>query len=181
VDTTAFLKENKSDHDIFSVFDDGGFGIRIGSYNNPYFYDGFELIANTNNAEDTHEDGCGFGQVSYEYMIKQNLITNSEYCEFLNSADPLGLNELDLYHNDMNNHITGGISFDDCGGYGLKYSAKPFMHNKPVTFVSWLKAAKYVNWLNNNIALETYINLSNYSAAADWVNTNIFVNNNNTR
>ena len=34
-------------------------------------------------------------------------------------------------------------------GGGFTYSTKPNMDDKPVNFVSWLDAARYVNWLHN--------------------------------
>jgi len=78
----------------------------------------------------------------------------------------------------MTHHITGGILFNDCGDYGNKYSVKSSMENKPVTFISWLRAAKYVNWLHNYKGWRIYKNVTNSSTATDWVDTGIIVGNN---
>ncbi len=179
INPKVFSKTYKQDHDINSVFDDGGFGIRVCSYFNPYSYQDFAPISDTDHSEDSNAETCGFGQVSYDYMMKTNLVTNAEYCEFLNTVDPLGLNDLELYHYDMGNHTTGGILFDDCGTYGQKYILKIGMQNKPVSFISWLNAAKYTNWLHHNKGYETHTDLNNDAAASGWVSTAININTNN--
>lgn len=175
-DPYVFNKKYSNNYDIYSVFNDGGFGIRIASTGNVNNYPSFKLISDTDHEEDSEDCAdSGFGQVLYEYYLMENLVTNKEYCDFLNTVDPLGLNELNLYHYGMNDHISGGISYNDCGNYGEKYVVKLFMDNKPVTFVSWIMAAKYTNWLHNNKGWVTYTNVNNDSIFPSWVDTGITV------
>jgi len=67
-------------------------------------------------------------------------------------VDPSGSNIHYTYDVRMGSSPVGGISLVDCNGAGSKYVVKNNMSNKPVTFIKWLMAAKYINWLHNNKA-----------------------------
>jgi surface protein len=172
-DSLALSKHIFKNHDIFSVFDDGGFGLRIASYENPDNYNNFIIIENEGNINDPSPESCNLGSVYYSYYIQQNLLTNQEYCDYLNTVDPLGENNLDLYDYRMANHHTGGIALDSCKNFGERYVIKPLMSNKPANFISWIRAAKYCNWLHNNKGWDIYENVPNNSIAQDWVDSNI--------
>ncbi|MYM64217.1 SUMF1/EgtB/PvdO family nonheme iron enzyme [Pseudomaricurvus sp. HS19] len=88
----------------------------------------------------------GHGAVGYPFRIGKYEITNSDYAGFLNAvareSDPFG-----LYTPLMQDHFWGGIARAQ-EGLHYSYKAKPGYELLPVTFVSWLDAARYVNWLH---------------------------------
>jgi formylglycine-generating enzyme len=89
------------------------------------------------------------GSVSYNYNIGKYEVTNAQYSEFLNAADPSGTNSYGLYNTLMGSNLRGGISFDAGAANGSKYSTRANMGNKPVTWVSWFDAARFTNWMHN--------------------------------
>jgi formylglycine-generating enzyme required for sulfatase activity len=91
----------------------------------------------------------GIASVPYNYLMTKYEITNIEYCLFLNSVDPEGLNPQEIYNSQMEFDFVGGILYSSSEPNGAKYSLKPNMGNKPVNFVSWWSAARYCNWLHN--------------------------------
>jgi sulfatase modifying factor 1 len=88
-------------------------------------------------------DSTGRGKVDYSYSIGKYEVTVGQYGAFLNAvakSDPYG-----LYHVNMGflGDITrAGVS----GSYSYSVGANA---NKPITYVSWLDAARFVNWLQN--------------------------------
>jgi formylglycine-generating enzyme required for sulfatase activity len=118
---------------------------RISSLDNPLGLNNFISVGNTGNPN----DATGYGNVNYEYKISKYLLTNNEYCSFLNSVEPSGSNQ--LYSTQMGNERVGGINrqFIESSGYYV-YSVKPSMGNKPAYFLSWNSLARYANWLHNN-------------------------------
>ena len=147
-DTSAesLSKYYVTDHEINSIFNDGGFGLRLASYTNSFGYAGFTPI-NTANILDRD---TLLGSVSYNFYIQTNLITNLQYCAYLNAIDREGTNSTRAYTKEMTRHYSGGISFDKYLASGLKYGIKLNMGQKPVNFISWTRAAQYCNWINNN-------------------------------
>lgn len=102
-------------------------------------------VSNAGNAVDT----TGFGEVDYNYRIGTTEVTNAQYVTFLNAVDPTGVNELRLFNEEMSVEGFGGIDFYDEAAEGAKYGAKSDAENKPVTFVNWYDAIRFVNWLHN--------------------------------
>lgn len=95
---------------------------------------------------DLNPDGIAFGAVSYEYRIGAYEVTNAQYAAFLNAkakSDPA-----QLYNTEMANDVRGGIVRHGTTG-DYSYSVKPNMANKPVNYVSWFDAVRFVNWLSN--------------------------------
>lgn len=87
-----------------------------------------------------------YGGVSYEYRIGTTEVTNAQYAEFLNAkaaSDPLA-----LYNTGMGSGVRGGITRSGSDG-SYSYAVKPNMDNKPVNYVSWFDATRFINWLNN--------------------------------
>lgn len=103
----------------------------------------YVTVGNAGNAA----DATGYGAVAYEYRIAKNETTIGQYAEFLNAAaksDPYGLYNADI----VTYHYVNGISRSgESGSY--TYAVNPGSANKPVTFVSWFDAARFVNWLHN--------------------------------
>lgn len=105
----------------------------------------FVSIGHANNAA----AGDGYGAVGHAYKIGKHEVTNSQYAEFLNAADADGKNPNGIYNESMGKDPRGGITFASKAARAAKYSLRDGMGDKPVTFVSWYDAARFVNWLHN--------------------------------
>ncbi|RRJ95591.1 PEP-CTERM sorting domain-containing protein [Opitutaceae bacterium TAV4] len=91
-----------------------------------------------------YDDLPSFGSVSYEYQIGKYEVTNSQYAAFLNAVDSTGANTYNLYISDMSSSIYGGITWNSSSG---RYEVKAGFDLKPVVYVSFYDAARFVNWL----------------------------------
>jgi hypothetical protein len=87
-------------------------------------------------------DDTGFGAVSNVYRISKHEVTNAQYTEFLNAADPTGANAWALYNSLMSSNVNGGINFNSGAANGSKYQVKSGLDNNPVTFVSFFDAER---------------------------------------
>ena len=94
-------------------------------------------------------DATGFGSVPTSFAIGTYEVTNAQYAEFLNAIDPSGDNPNGVFHTGMHNESRGGILFRPHDQLGRKYSAKTVMAKKPVNFINWFDAARFVNWLHH--------------------------------
>jgi formylglycine-generating enzyme required for sulfatase activity len=102
-------------------------------------------VGNAGNAADP-ATGSLYGAVAYAYKIAKNETTISQYAEFLNAVaktDTYG-----LYNADMARSYNNGISRSGLDG-SFNYTVNPGSGNKPITWVSWFDAARFVNWLHN--------------------------------
>jgi len=90
-----------------------------------------------------------FGVVSNVYRISKTEVTNAQYAEFLNEVDPFGTNSLNLFNPEMATSSSGGIANN---GSAFGDVASGIRAQNPVTFVSWLDAARFTNWLQNGQA-----------------------------
>lgn len=91
-------------------------------------------------------DSTGYGSVGYLYGIGTFEVTLNEYAAFLNAvakADPAALYNANMY-NDRN--VRGIQRSGSSGSYVYTVSGTV---NRPVTYVSWFDAARFVNWLQN--------------------------------
>jgi len=67
-------------------------------------------IGNPGNGDDPSTGSIytpSVGAVSYDYRIGKKEVSNSQYVEFLNAADPTGTNVHALYNSYMSNHPDG--------------------------------------------------------------------------
>ena len=104
------------------------------------------VIGNPENAEDPSNN---YGRVNYRFIIGKYTVTNSEYMQFLTAVAKTPVNSVSLWVADMGNaSLGGGISRTLTAG-SYVYSLLSGMGNKPVNFVNWWNAARYVNWLHN--------------------------------
>lgn len=108
-------------------------------------------VGNPGNAPDTviMRDGTtGYGSVGYNYNIGTNLITYSQYAEFLNAKDPTGADALDLYSG-VASGVNYGINFNPGNANGNKYTLISGAENHPVVGQTWFSTLRFVNWLDN--------------------------------
>jgi len=157
-DPANLSKEHSKHFDIFSMLDYGCIGFRVANnessntakpLNSNSIY---TTISDTGNTPDNCEYGLDskLGQVNYLYNIQDQLVTNTEYCNYLNIIDPSGSKKYQIYDERMNESPVGGIAFNSCNDVGFLYSVKNNFGNKPVTFIKWIMAAQYCNWLTND-------------------------------
>jgi formylglycine-generating enzyme required for sulfatase activity len=104
------------------------------------------LISNPGNSPDPI---TGRGEVDFPYSIGTFDVTEAQYCTFLNAvattADPCGLYTPGLA---TTNGTSGGIAQSGTLG-SYSYSVIGNTGNDPVTYVSWLDAARFCNWMQN--------------------------------
>lgn len=100
-------------------------------------------ILNSGNAADLNS----YGSVAYDYQIGKNEVTNSQYAAFLNAVAKT--DTYSLYNTNMNSSASvGGITQTGTSG-NFVYTVKPGMGDRPVSWVTWLDAARFVNWMQN--------------------------------
>lgn len=109
-------------------------------------------VGNPGNESNQYDfvSGPGIGSVGYTYAIGTFEVQNSQYAEFLNSVAATG-DTYGLYNTSMSADVRGGIFRTGSGTVGNPwvYSTKPNMADKPVNYVSFYDAARFVNWLEN--------------------------------
>jgi len=88
------------------------------------------------------------GAVADVFRIGKYETTNAEYAAFLNAVDPTGLNPNSIYNPQMTtDQVNGGIQFLPGNGASGGWVAKSGFELKPVNYVNWFSAARFVNWL----------------------------------
>jgi len=93
--------------------------------------------------------GSLYGAVATPYRIGKTEVTNTQYAELLNAADPSGANALGLYNANMGSSSFGGIDFVAGNAAGSKYVVKGGFASKPVNSVSFYDSLRFANWLHN--------------------------------
>lgn len=88
----------------------------------------------------------GLGSVSNTFRISAYEVTNSQYAEFLNAVGQSNTNS--IYNTNMSTNVNGGITRTGTSG-AFAYTVKAGFANRPVNFVSWYSAARFMNWLQN--------------------------------
>ena len=91
----------------------------------------------------------GVGAVNHYYLIGRTEVTNTEYAAFLNAVGQQNANG--VYNANMGISSTGtfgGIVQSGTSG-AFTYTVASGFENKPVNWVTWFSAARYVNWLEN--------------------------------
>jgi len=92
----------------------------------------------------------GFGAVGYRYAIGTFEVTAGQYAAFLNAvarADPYGL--YDSNPGDMATWPTGPRIQRSGSPGAYTYAVAADYANRPINFISWGDAARFVNWLHN--------------------------------
>ena len=100
----------------------------------------YVTVGNAGNAADT---STGFGAVATTYKIGKYEVTNAQYAEFLNAKGSSNANGIFGYPAASRGIIQSGVS----GSYS--YSVRSGFETRPVNYVSWYNAARFINWLGN--------------------------------
>lgn len=99
-------------------------------------------VVNPGNAN----DGTGYGAVGYVYNIGKYEVTVSQYAEFLNAVaktDTYG-----LYNTSMGSDLN--VSSITRSGLSGNYTYSVVGSGiRPIAYVNWFDAARFVNWLQN--------------------------------
>lgn len=94
-------------------------------------------------------DKTGFGAVGETYRIGKFEVSNAQYVDFLNHvavSDPY-----ELYDARMTASGIQRIQLADGFSYSLSQEPGLDWGSKPVNFVSWYDAVRFVNWMNNGM------------------------------
>jgi hypothetical protein len=93
------------------------------------------------------------GSVGYEYGIGEVEVTVEQYVAFLNTVDPFGRNQMDLYSPDESGTAWprfGEIDYSGIARVGKHYTAAaPEWNDKPYGFADFLRAARFDNSVAN--------------------------------
>jgi hypothetical protein len=97
------------------------------------------------------------GSVPYEYGIGEVEVTVEQYVAFLNTVDPFGRNQMDLYSPDESGAAWprfGQIDYSALSGPGRHYTAAaPEWNDKPYGFADFLRSARFDNSVANGKVL----------------------------
>lgn len=107
-------------------------------------------VGDPGNAADNRYASPGYGSVGYTYNIGKYEVTAAQYCDFLNHKAQR--DTYDLYNTamaDTRDNIWG-CNIQRSGSRGsYTYSVAADWANKPVNYVSYWDACRFVNWLCN--------------------------------
>ncbi|HEX4306635.1 MAG TPA: hypothetical protein VHZ54_11390 [Solirubrobacterales bacterium] len=97
------------------------------------------------------------GSVAYEYGIGEVEVTVEQFVAFLNTVDPFGRNQMDLYSTDESGAAWprfGQIDYSSSARAGKHYTAAaPEWNDKPYGFADFLRAARFDNSVANGKVL----------------------------
>ncbi len=92
-------------------------------------------------------DDLGFGGVDYAYNIGKFEVTAGQYTEFLNAV--AGTDTYNLWNSAMGSYsIACQIQRSGVSG-SFSYSISSERQDRPVNYVTWGSAVRFVNWLTN--------------------------------
>jgi formylglycine-generating enzyme len=100
-------------------------------------------VVDSGNANDT----TGFGAVAADYAIGKYEVTLDQYCAFLNAVGKS--DTYSLYNANMGTsaQVAGITRSGVSGSYTYAVTGSG---SRPVTYVSWFDAARFVNWMHNS-------------------------------
>jgi formylglycine-generating enzyme len=115
-------------------------------------------VGNAGNAGEQSRLGKGdttyYGGVAYEYNIGKYEVTAGQYTEFLNNVagvDSYGLYDTFMWLSPSYGYPCKVERYTGSGTAGdpYQYRVDANWANRPVNYVSWGSAARFVNWLHN--------------------------------
>jgi formylglycine-generating enzyme required for sulfatase activity len=130
-------------------------------------------VGNPGNTGNTSPNVSDYGAVDYNYYIGAYEVTNAQYLVFLNAVAAVN-DDHGLYNIDNADHINMGITRSGSeSDYSYTLKGENYA-NKPVVFVSFLDAVRFVNWLSTGDT-ETGV----YDFSSNGIrNDSVFLNNN---
>lgn len=129
--------------------------VRVDDINNPADPSPIYTESWTNRFDDSNDQPTpvtknNLGVVSYPYRINTYEITNTQYAIFLNNVATSGSAISGLYKTTMNSSDIGGITRSGDGSITpYSYHVKTNMENMPATFIDYLSAIRFINWISN--------------------------------
>jgi formylglycine-generating enzyme len=102
------------------------------------------------NARNPPDPLTGFGQVSYDYRIAKYELLAGQYTAFLNAV--AGVDTYGLYHPSMAGTMHANAVMRSGGGTladPYTYSVAPEYADRPMSSVTFARACRFVNWLEN--------------------------------
>ena len=100
----------------------------------------------------------GYGSVSYEYFISKYEVTIGEWCAFLNSVAKTSSAPFysELYNTSMSSdyNSAGILRIGESGQFQYAVIGSP---RRPITYVTWISAAMFCNWLQNGQGTNSYL------------------------
>jgi sulfatase modifying factor 1 len=112
---------------------------------------------NVGNAGNLAQPSSGYGAVNYDYAIGKYELTIQQYTDFLNATaktDTYG-----LYASQMATDLavagilregsSGSYTYSAIAPAGTTPAGANSAGNRPITYVSWLDAARFANWMHN--------------------------------
>lgn len=108
-------------------------------------------VGNAGNAGDYYgPNKYTWGGVAYPYFIGRHDVTVSQYAAFLNavgSSDSVGLFNASM---ETDLRVAGITRSGQAGSYTYTVMNNDgWSGNRPITYVSWLEAARFANWMAN--------------------------------
>jgi formylglycine-generating enzyme required for sulfatase activity len=101
------------------------------------------VYVDVGHAGNAADPSTGFGAVATSYKIGKYEVTNSQYAEFLNAKGASNTNDIFGYTAIPRGIVQSGVS----GSFS--YSVRSGFENRPVNYVTWYSAARFINWLGN--------------------------------
>jgi len=110
-------------------------------------------VGNVGNAA----NGAGLGAVNYEYAIGKYEVTIGQYAAFLNAVakfDSYGLYDTNMGGNQRFAGISragsqGSYVYTVTGPLGTNPAGAESAANRPITYATWFRAARFANWMSN--------------------------------
>jgi formylglycine-generating enzyme len=93
-----------------------------------------------------NDPATGYGAVAYGYSIGKYEVTLNQYCAFLNAV--AATDTYGLYNPSMGT-VAYSLGISRSGASGSYSYSVIGSGDRPVTYVSWFDAARFVNWLQS--------------------------------
>lgn len=119
-------------------------------------------MVSVGDANNPANPATGLGSVVYDFRISAYETTNSQYVEFLNNSSVGATNQYSVYSSQMGSNGLGGITQSGSNGT-YTYAVKSGFGDRPVNFVSWFSAARFVNWYANGANLTASTEVGTYT------------------